>query len=95
MLAAQAAATDFIRTHQDEAYKIMADFAKVDESAVRHSFENKLIGLADSIVPDVDGIVQTVSVAQELGFAPDGVNLPTFAKAFNNVDLAGQVAKSQ
>jgi ABC-type nitrate/sulfonate/bicarbonate transport system substrate-binding protein len=95
VLAAQAAATDFIKTHQNEAYKIMAEFAKVDEAAVRHSFENKLIGLADTIVPDVEGIVQTVSVAQELGFAPEGVNLPAFAKTFNNVDLAGQVAKSQ
>ena len=95
VLAAQVAATDFIKSNRDEAYKIMAEFAKVDEAAVRHSFENDLIGLADSIVPDVDGIVQTVSVAQELGFAPEGVNLPSFAKTFNNVDLAGQVAKSQ
>jgi ABC-type nitrate/sulfonate/bicarbonate transport system substrate-binding protein len=95
VLTAQAAATAFIKSNRDEAYKIMAEFAKIDEAAVRHSFENNLIGLADTIVPDVDGIVETVKVAQELGFAPDGVNLPGFAKTFNNVDLAGQVAKAQ
>jgi len=95
VLIAQAAATDYIKSNPNEAYKIMAEFAKVDEAAVRHSFENKLIGVADSYVPDVEGIVQTVTVAQELGFAPEGVNLPAFAKTFNNVALAGEVAKAR
>jgi ABC-type nitrate/sulfonate/bicarbonate transport system substrate-binding protein len=93
VLIAQAAATDYIKSNPKEAYKVMADFAKVDEAAVRHSFENKLIGVADSYVPDVEGIVQTVTVAQELGFAPEGVNLPSFARTFNNVTLAAEVAK--
>lgn len=92
VLAAQAEATDFIRKSPDEAYRIMADFAKVDEAAVRYSFEKGLIGVADSYVPDVEGIVETVGVAQELGFAPEGVDLPAFARTFNNVTLAGDVA---
>jgi NitT/TauT family transport system substrate-binding protein len=95
VLAAQAAATDYIKSNPDEAYKLMAEFAKVDVEAVRYSFENKLIGVADSYIPDVDGIVETVTVAQELGFAPEGVDLPAYARTFNNLDLAGAVAKSR
>jgi len=95
VLAAQVAATDYIKSNPEEAYKLMAEFAKVDVEAVRYSFENKLIGVADSYVPDVDGIVETVGVAQELGFAPEGVDLPAYAKTFNNVDLAGEVVKSR
>jgi ABC-type nitrate/sulfonate/bicarbonate transport system substrate-binding protein len=95
VLIANAAAVDYIKSNPNQAYKVMAEFAKVDEAAVRHSFENKLIGVADSYVPDVEGIVQTVGVAQELGFAPEGVNLPAFAKTFNNVTLAGEVAKAK
>lgn len=95
VLAAQAAATDYIKSNPDEAYKLMAEFAKVDVEAVRYSFENKLIGVADFAIPDVEGIVETVTVAQELGFAPEGVDLPAYAKTFNNLDLAGAVAKSR
>jgi ABC-type nitrate/sulfonate/bicarbonate transport system substrate-binding protein len=95
VLAAQAAATDYIKSNPDEAYKLMAEFAKVDEAAVRYSFENKLIGVADSYVPDVEGIVETVTVAQELGFAPEGVDLPSYARTFNNLDLAGEVEKAR
>lgn len=94
VLAAQAAATDYIRSNPDEAYKMMAEFAKVDEAAVRYSFEHDLIGVSESYVPDVEGIVETVGVAQELGFAPEGVDLPSFAKTFNNVDLASEVEKA-
>ncbi len=61
----------------------MAEFAKVDEASVRYSFEHDLIGVATTYVPDVDGIVATVKIAQELGFAPKGVDLPTFARRFN------------
>ena len=82
-------------SNPDEAYKLMADFAKVSEAAVRYSFEHKLIGVASSYVPDVEGIVATEKVAQELGFAPDGVDLPSFAKKFNNVTLATEVAKAK
>jgi hypothetical protein len=74
---------------------MMADFAKVGEPAVRYSFEHKLIGVAQSYVPDVEGIVETEKVAQELGFAPDGVDLPSFARKFNNVTLAAEVAKAK
>jgi NitT/TauT family transport system substrate-binding protein len=95
VLAAQAAATDYIKSNPEEAYKLMAEFAKVDVEAVSYSFENKLIGVADSYVPDVDGIVETVTIAQELGFAPEGVDLPAYARTFNNVELAGEVAKSR
>jgi ABC-type nitrate/sulfonate/bicarbonate transport system substrate-binding protein len=95
VLEAQAEATDFIRDNPEEAYKIMAEFAKVDEAAVRYSFENGLIGVSDSYVPDTEGIVETVAVAQELGFAPEGVDLPAFAKTFNNVELAGEVAAAR
>ncbi|MDF2689303.1 MAG: hypothetical protein K0Q80_2268, partial [Microvirga sp.] len=95
VLAAQAAATDFIKSNPGEAYKMMAEFAKVDEAAVRHSFDNGLIGVATSYVPDVEGIVATVQVAQELGFAPEGVNLPAYAKRFNNISLASEVAKAR
>jgi NitT/TauT family transport system substrate-binding protein len=95
VLEAQAEATDFIRDNPEEAYKIMADFAKVDEAAVRYSFENGLIGVSDSYVPDTEGIVETVAVAQELGFAPEGVDLPGFAKTFNNVELARDVAAAR
>ena len=91
VLRAQFAATDFIKTHKEAAYKSMAEFAKVDEAAVRYSFEKKLIGVAPTYVPDVDGIVATVAVAQDLGFAPKGVDLPTFAKKFENTSFAKEV----
>lgn len=88
VLRAQFAATDYIKSNPADAYKQMAEFAKVDEAAVRHSFDNKLIGVAASYLPDVEGIVETVAIAQQLGFAPPGVDLPTFAKKFENVTLA-------
>jgi ABC-type nitrate/sulfonate/bicarbonate transport system substrate-binding protein len=91
VLRAQFAATDFIKTHPDDAYKSMAEFAKVDEAAVRYSFEKKLIGVAASYVPDVEGIIETEKVAQELGFAPKGVDLPEFTKKFENTALAREV----
>jgi sulfonate transport system substrate-binding protein len=93
VLRAQFAATDYIKSHPVEAYKLMADFAKVDEASVRYSFEQKLIGVAPTYVPDVAGIVSTVAVAQQLGFAPEGVDLPTFAKKFNNTSFAQSVTK--
>lgn len=91
VLRAQFAATDYIKSHPADAYKQMAEFAKVDEAAVRHSFEQKLIGVAQSYVPDVEGIVETVTIAQQLGFAPAGVDLPTFARKFENTTLAKEV----
>jgi len=93
VLRAQFAATDYIKSNPAEAYKAMAEFAKVDEAAVRYSFEKNLIGVASSYVPDVEGIVATVSVAQELGFAPAGVDLPTYAKKFNNTQFAQDALK--
>ncbi|MGI6852498.1 ABC transporter substrate-binding protein [Mesorhizobium sp. 1B3] len=95
VLAAQADATDYVKSDPEEAYKLMAEFAKVDVEAVRYSFENELIGVANSYVPDVEGIAETVAVAQQLGFAPEGVDLPEYARKFNNLDLAGEVAKSR
>jgi hypothetical protein len=62
---------------------------------VRYSFEHKLIGVAQSYVPDVEGIVETEKVAQKLGFAPQGVDLPSFAKTFNNVTLAAEAVKAK
>jgi len=53
--------------------------------------EQKLIGVAPSYVPDVAGIVSTVAVAQDLGFAPQGVDLPAYAKKFNNTSFAQSV----
>ena len=91
VLRAQFAATDFIKAHPQEAYKQMAEFAKVDEASVRYSFEKNLIGVADSYVPDVEGIVETEKVAQELGFAPKGVDLPAFTRKFENTALAKEV----
>jgi NitT/TauT family transport system substrate-binding protein len=93
VLRAQFAATDYIKSNPNEAYKAMAEFAKVDEASVRYSFEKNLIGVASSYVPDVAGIVGTVSVAQQLGFAPAGVDLPTFAKKFNNTSFAESVLR--
>jgi ABC-type nitrate/sulfonate/bicarbonate transport system substrate-binding protein len=93
VLRAQFAATDYIGSHPAEAYKMMAEFAKVDEAAVRHSFEKDLIGVAKSYVPDVDGIVATVTIAQELGFAPPGVDLPAYARKFNNTSLAQSIKR--
>jgi ABC-type nitrate/sulfonate/bicarbonate transport system substrate-binding protein len=95
VLRAQFAATDYIRSNPADAYKQMAEFAKVDEAAVRYSFEQNLIGVASSYVPDVDGIVATVGVAQELGFAPPGVDLPTYARKFNNTQFAQDVLKKR
>ena len=92
LLRAQFAATDYIKTNPNEAYKAMADFAKVDEASVRYSFDQGLIGVAKSYVPDVEGIVSTVTIAQQLGFAPPGVDLPTFARKFNNLSLSQSVA---
>jgi ABC-type nitrate/sulfonate/bicarbonate transport system substrate-binding protein len=91
LLRAQFAATDFIKKNPNEAYKQMAEFAKVDEAAVRYSFEKNLIGVAQSYVPDVEGIVSTVGIAQELGFAPSGVDLPSYARKFNNTQFAQEV----
>jgi ABC-type nitrate/sulfonate/bicarbonate transport system substrate-binding protein len=91
VLRAQFAATDYIKSNPVEAYKQMADFAKVDEAAVRYSFEKNLIGVAQSYVPDIEGIAATETVAQDLGFAPAGVNLPTYARKFVNTDLAREV----
>ena len=93
VLRAQFAATNYIKTNPADAYKQMAEFAKVDEAAVRYSFEKNLIGVASSYIPDVEGIVATVSVAQELGFAPAGVDLPTYAKKFNNTQFAQDALK--
>lgn len=92
VLRAQFAATDYIKKNPAQAYKAMAEFAKVDEAAVRYSFEKNLIGVAPSYVPDVEGIAATVAVAQELGFAPPGVDLPTYARKFNNLTLAKELA---
>lgn len=91
VLRAQFAATDYIKSNPSEAYKMMADFAKVDEASVRYSFDKNLIGVASTYVPDVSGIVETVAVAQQLGFAPAGVDLPTFARKFNNTSFAQSV----
>lgn len=91
VLRAQFAATDFIKKNPDRAYKQMAEFAKVDEASVRYSFEKDLIGLAATYVPDVEGIVETEKVAQELGFAPKGVDLPSFTRKFENTTLAKEV----
>ena len=91
VLRAQFAATDYIKSNPADAYKQMAEFAKVDEAAVRYSFEKDLIGVASSYVPDVEGIVATEAVAQELGFAPKDVDLPTYAKRFINTTLAKEV----
>ena len=88
VLRAQFAATDYIKSNPADAYKQMAEFAKVDEAAVRYSFEKDLIGVASSYVPDVEGIIATEAVAQELGFAPKDVDLPTYAKRFVNTSLA-------
>lgn len=88
VLRAQFSATDYIKSNPNEAYQAMAEFAKVDEASVRYSFEKNLIGVATSYLPDVAGIVETVGVAQQLGFAPAGVDLPTFAKKFNNTSFA-------
>lgn len=92
VLRAQFAATDYIKSNPADAYKQMAEFAKVDEAAVRYSFEKDLIGVASSYVPDVEGIVATETVAQELGFAPSGVDLPTFARKFNNTQFAKEAS---
>jgi len=91
VLRAQFAATDYIRTNPDDAYKSMAEFAKVDEASVKYSFDKGLIGIASTYVPDVAGIVSTVAIAQQLGFAPPGVDLPAFAKKFNNTAIAQSV----
>jgi ABC-type nitrate/sulfonate/bicarbonate transport system substrate-binding protein len=91
VLRAQFAATDFVKKNPDQAYKQMAEFAKVDEASVRYSFEKNLIGVAPTYVPDVEGIVETERVAQELGFAPKGVDLPTFTRKFENTELAKEV----
>jgi NitT/TauT family transport system substrate-binding protein len=91
VLRAQFAAADFIKKNPDQAYKQMAEFAKVDEASVRYSFEKNLIGVAPTYVPDVEGIVETEKVAQELGFAPKGVDLPTFTRKFENSELAKEV----
>jgi ABC-type nitrate/sulfonate/bicarbonate transport system substrate-binding protein len=88
VLRAQFAATDYIKSNPADAYKQMAEFAKVDEAAVRYSFEKDLIGVSSSYVPDVEGIIATEAVAQELGFAPKDVDLPTYAKRFVNTSLA-------
>lgn len=91
VLRAQFAATDYIKSNPNEAYKAMAEFAKVDEASVRYSFEKDLIGVASTYVPDVAGITSTVAIAQELGFAPKGVDLPAYAKKFNNTSFAEAV----
>lgn len=91
VLRAQFDATDYIRAHPQDAYKTMAKFAKVDTASVRYSFEHGLVGVAKSYAPDVKGIVATVKVAQQLGFAPEGVDLASFAEKFNDTKIATEV----
>lgn len=88
VLKAQFAATDFIKENRSSAYKTLARFAKVDEPAVAYSFDHHMIGIAATYVPDADGIAKVMGVAQKLGFAPRGVDLPSFARKFVNTSLA-------
>lgn len=88
VLKAQFAATDYIKKHPSSAYKTLATFAGVDEKAVAYSFTNHEIGFPSTYVPDADGIVKVMRSAQALGFAPKGVDLPSFAKKFVNTSYA-------
>lgn len=89
VLRAQFRATDHIKNNPDEAYPVMAEFADTTEEAVEYSFESEMIAIPETYVPDLDAITTAVTLADELGFAPDGVDdLPGFAQDFFNTEIA-------
>lgn len=88
VLKAQFAATDYIKDHPDQAYKTLASFAKVDEAAVKYSFEHGMISVASTYVPDASGIEKVSKLAQQNGFAPQGVDLGAFARKFVDTSYA-------
>lgn len=92
VLRSQFEATDFIKSQPAEAYPVMAEFADTTEEAVRHSFESGMIGIPDSYAPDTEAIETAITLADELGFAPDGVDdLPGFATDFFNTSIAEDI----
>ncbi|MGM7671583.1 ABC transporter substrate-binding protein [Microbacterium sp. A93] len=89
VLRAQFAATDVIKDSPADAYELMADFAGVDVAAVEYSFDNGLVGVASSYVPDVDGLATVAELAQDLGFAPnETIDLTKFVTEFVNTEFA-------
>lgn len=92
VLRAQFRATDHIEQNPDDAYPVMAEFADTTEKAVRYSFESKMIEIPDSYVPDAEAIDTAARLADELGFAPKGVDdLAGFAEQFFDTELAEEV----
>lgn len=96
LVRAQFRATDHISEGSDDAYARMAEFADASEESVKHSFESEMISVAPTYVPDVDGIVTATRLAEQLGFAEEGVDdLPGFAEEFFNTSLAEKVEGEQ
>ncbi|PSL05472.1 ABC-type nitrate/sulfonate/bicarbonate transport system substrate-binding protein [Haloactinopolyspora alba] len=96
VLRSQFRATDHIKNAPGEAYPVMAEFADASEEAVRYSFESGMIEFPDSYVPDTGALEKAIALADELGFAPEGVDdLPGFASGFFNTELAESVESEQ
>lgn len=94
VLRAQFEATDFIVDSPEKAYSLMAEFAGVDEESVQYSFDEGLVSVADTYVPDTDGLAEVASLAQELGFSPsEDIDLTEFVTGFVNTEFAKRAMK--
>lgn len=94
LLRAQFEATDFIADSPDEAYALMADFAGVDLESVQYSFDEGLVAVAPTYVPDTEGLEKVAALAQELGFSPsDDIDLTDFVTDFVNTEFAERAQK--
>lgn len=91
---AQMKATDFITESPDDAYSLMAEFADVDAEAVKYSFDEELVSVAPTYVPDSEGLAKVAARAQELGFSPsDDIDLTEFVTDFVNTEFAERAQK--
>lgn len=87
------AAMDTIKEDPESVIDLLAEFAGVEADTIRVAFEGDIV--PDSYVPDVEAMIEVAEVADENGFAPEGVdNLPEFASEFANPTFAENAASS-
>jgi len=87
VLKALAAAMDAIREDPAAHYESLAEFAGVAPETIERAFGGDI--LPPDYVPDVDALVEVATIAEENGFAPEGVsNLADFARDFANPTFA-------
>lgn len=90
VLRAQFAANDTIKKDPSSVAESLSEFAGVPVETIEAAFEGEI--LAPSYAPDVDAMVEVATLAEENGFAPEGVkDLAGFAKEFANPSFAEKV----